>query len=280
MEVQYNVSAAARPSQLVGRFVTAQALLWMLAAPLVGAVVARGAVWAENFRAPLVIFPLAVGGGLGLLLAGLMRFGQIGHRATIWSGAILAVATAAAGQHYFSFLDFKAELIAQKPQLLGLEEFREMMPGAATDFGRYMQRQAAGGRAVTAEFKLRGAAAWASWVVDGLLMLIAALAIVYLACRAPYCSVCRSWYRTTRAGPLAADTAQRMAEAASLVIAEPLDAAQYRLSHCVSGCGPSRLELAPGGRQKTKVVEAWLSAAQREQVVRVLDREGHEEGMN
>ena len=65
-----------------------------------------------------------------------------------------------------------------------------------------------------------------------------------------------------------------MAEAASLPIEEPLGAAHYRLSHCVGGCGPSRLELAvAAARRRTQVVEAWLSAAQRGQVVRVLDEE-------
>ncbi len=272
--------SASRP-RLVGRFVVSQALVWMLVAPILGAAVARLAVWVESYWAPLLIFPLVVGCGLGLLLAGLMRLGRVGHRATIGSGAVLAVAVAVAGQHYFSFRDAKAALAAQKPQDLPLEAFQdfqetrpqEMRPDASADLVRFMQRQAARGRAVSATFVLRGAAAWASWTLDGLLLLLAAGTIIYLACRAPYCSVCRSWYRTTRAGPLAADTAQRMAEAASLPVEEPFGAARYRLSHCASGCGPSRLELASSGQAKTKVVAAWLSAAQREQVARVLDGE-------
>ena len=175
-----------------------------------------------------------------------MRLGQVGHRATIWSGAVLAVAVAVAGQHYFSFLDFKAALIAQKPQDLAGDRraARKPMTDASIDFARFMQRQAALGRPVTAEYTLRGAAAWASWALDGLLMLLATGTIIYLACRAPYCSVCRSWYRTIRAGPLAAESARRMAEAASLPLEEPFGAGHYRLSHCVGGCGPCRLELA------------------------------------
>ena len=113
MSSQRNSSAAAGDPRLVGRFVASQAVLWMLAAPILGAAVARLAVWVQNFRAPLLIFPLLVGCGLGLLLVGLMRLGQIGHRATISSGALLAVAVAVAGQHYFSFLDSKAALSAR-----------------------------------------------------------------------------------------------------------------------------------------------------------------------
>lgn len=274
----HNSTTAAELPQRVGRFVASHAFIWMLAAPVLGGVVARGAVWAQNLWAPLVIFPLLVGCGLGLSLAGLMRLGQIGHRATLWTGTLLAVAVAIAGEHYISFLDFKAAAIAQKPQGLSLgafQAFQEMrMPDATTDFARFMQRQADRGRPVTAEFALRGAAAWVSWGLDGLLMLLATLTIVYLACKTPYCSLCRSWYRTTRTGPLTADRAWRLAEAASLPIEEPLETARYRLSHCASGCGPNRLELACTGQKKTRVVEAWLSAAQREQVVLVLDEAG------
>ena len=183
----------------------------------------------------------------------------------------MAVAVAVAGQHYISFLDFHAALIAHRPSLLSLEEFREIMPDASTDFVRFMQRQATRGRPVTTEYTLRGAAAWASWAFDGLLTLAATCSIICLACRTPYCSVCRSWYRTIRAGRLTTEAARHAAEAASLPIDKPLDAPQYRLSHCVGGCGPGRLELACGDRGKGKVVEAWLPAAQRERVVRALD---------
>ena len=64
----------------------------------------------QNRWAPNLIFPLLIGCGLGLLLTAVARLAQVGHRATIWSGAVLAVAIAVAGQHYFSYLDFKAAL--------------------------------------------------------------------------------------------------------------------------------------------------------------------------
>ncbi len=243
MDIQHNPVAVSHP-RLVGRFVASQALLWMLAAPILGAVVARLALWMQNFRAPLVIFPLLVGCGLGLLLVGVMRLVQVGHRATIWNGMILAAAVAVAGQHYISFLDYKAALIAQKPQDLAADDLREAVEGSI-DFAWFMHRQAVVvGRPVSAEYRLRGAAAWASWALDGLLTLLATGMILYLACRAPYCSVCRSWYRTTRAGPLTAERARRLAAAASLPIGEAVDKAHYRLSHCVGGCGPCRLQLA------------------------------------
>ena len=146
MAVPHDISAAAGPPRLVGRFVASHALIWLLAAPILGVVVARLAVWAQCFRAPLLIFPLLVGCGLGLMLVGVMRLGQLGHRATVWSGAVLAVAVAVAGQHYISFLDFKAAMIAQRPQALSLAEFQGMMPDASTDFaGSCFARRLRGG---------------------------------------------------------------------------------------------------------------------------------------
>jgi hypothetical protein len=266
---------SAVPLRLAGRFVWFQALLVLLAAPILGAIFARGAVSVQAVWAPLLIFPLVVGSCLGLLLAGLIRLGQIGHRATFWSGAILTVAVAVAGQHYFSFLDWKAARIAVRTKGHSLAELMvvdEMRPEEAIDFAAYMQRQATIGRPVTAELSLRGAAAWASWTADGLLTLMAAATIIYLVCRGPYCSKCRTWYRTIRGGQLAADEAKEIAAAASLPLEETAGGFRYRLRQCMGGCGPSRLEMT-FDRLGARSLDAWLSAAQRERVTRVLDGE-------
>ena len=122
-----------------------------------------------------------------------------------------------------------------------------MMPAAPTDFFQFMQQQAQAGRPVTAKHTLRGAAAWQVRRLDALLTLGAASTIVYLACRGPYCSTCRSWYRIVRAGPDSAGQASQIAEAAGMPVKETSAAGRYRLSHCMGGCGPSRLELAGEG---------------------------------
>ena len=62
-----------------------------------------------------------------------------------------------------------------------------------------------------------------------------------------------------------------MAAAAVLPPDKVCGPARYRLSHCLSGCGEARLELACDGKGSGKVGEAWLLAAQREQVGHVLD---------
>jgi hypothetical protein len=259
-----------------GRFIGLQALAWLLAAPLLGAAVARAAVWAEHVRAPLLIFPLLIGGGLGLLLVAMMRVLNIGHRPTLLIGAVLAAVVAAAGQHYIHFRDYadaRAAFLAQKQDGGLLGQFQKVMPTVAPSFSDYMRGQARRGRAITADYSLRGAAAWASWALDGMLLLAAAVAIVYVFSRSPYCRVCRSWYRLVRGGRVDGATAARLAEAAGLKIDEPVATARYRLSHCASGCGSARFQLAcDDGKGSTRQGEAWLAAAEREGVVRVLDK--------
>ena len=100
------LAAARRRLAARGRFIALQAVVWCLAAPLLGAAVARTAVWIEHVRAPLLIFPLVVGGGLGILLVAAMRLMNVGHRPTLIVGAVLAAVAAAAGQHYFHYRDF------------------------------------------------------------------------------------------------------------------------------------------------------------------------------
>ena len=60
--------------------------IWLPGVLILGALAARVAVDAQFYFAPLVIFPLLVGVGLGGLLIGLMRIGQIGNRPTIILG--------------------------------------------------------------------------------------------------------------------------------------------------------------------------------------------------
>lgn len=127
-----------------GRFIAWQALAWVLAAPLLGAAVARAAVWAEHVRAPLLIFPLLIGVGLGLLLVAMLRTLNIGHRPTLIIGAVLAAVVAVVGQHYLHYRDFvytRAAMLAEKADQGLAGAFTEMMP-APPSFADYMLWQA------------------------------------------------------------------------------------------------------------------------------------------
>jgi hypothetical protein len=280
MTSESHVTAAPARPRLVGRFVLPQALLVLLAALVSGAAVARLAVWIQNYRAPLIVFPVLVGCGLGLAMVAAMRLAHAGHRATVWSGLVLAVAIAVTGQHFCSFLDWRSARLErrQKEHSLGeLLVLDEMKPERATDFWQFMRQQADDGRPLTPTYSLRGAAAWASWIVDGLLTLAAAGTIVFLACRTPYCDKCRSWYHAIRTGSLSAFRARQLAEAASMSVAGPLGGARYRYSQCIGGCSPSRLEMACEGPAGRKALEAWLWGDERQRVLSILESSVEEE---
>jgi hypothetical protein len=263
-----------------GRFVAVHALAWFLFAPLLGIAAARAAVWAEHLRAPLLVFPLLVGCGVGLALAALMRLANVGHRPTIMAGAFIAVIPTIVGQHYFGYRDYlheRAAFLAQKNESKMLEAFQDELPAAiAPSFAEYMRGQARIGRTLPGingtATSLHGVAAWISWAIDGLITLASAMAIVYLFAQSPYCNLCGSWYHTVRTGRLSGETAGRVADAAEITLDQPAATARYRLSHCASGCGPARLELACEACQgRRRHGEAWLDASRRERVMKVLD---------
>jgi hypothetical protein len=275
-----------------GRFVALQALVWYSIALLLGTGAGRAAAWVENaraplngraaawvehVRAPLLVYPAVVGGAIGLALVAVMRLANIGHRPTLVSGAALAALAAVAGQHYFPYRDYlqeRAAFLAQKRDSGLPEMLLSTLPEAAPSFAGYMRGQADRGRPIAAGLSLRGPAAWASWALDGTLLLAATAAVVLVFSRAPYCDSCGSWYRPVRSGRVAGDAAERLAEAAAQS-SQPIVAASYRLSHCASGCGPARLELTSDDAQgHSRCGDMWLAAADRQRVVMALDEQG------
>ncbi len=96
--------------------------IWLPGSLICGAIVARAAVDAQFYFAPLLIFPLLVGLGLGGLLIALMRIGQIGHRPTIIWGTILAVLLALFGQHFFSYLSIRNSPSEQTPLVVKVRQ--------------------------------------------------------------------------------------------------------------------------------------------------------------
>ncbi len=257
-----------------GRFRPLACLLGLPAAAALGAVAAWLAVGAQFYFAPLLLFPLLVGLGVGAACVGLMRLTQVGNRPTIVLGVLLAAAVAVAGQHY---LDYRQALARSLHEIEALQRSGPVpitrLPAAPPQgFADYLRQQADAGRPVTAKWSVRGWRAWLSWAVDGLLVVAAALAMAIPAARLPYCNTCRTWYRTMRAGrtPLAA--ARKMARLAAAAIDAPVKRVRYRLSCCQGGCGPTRLELFwESGDGGEGFLEAWLDAAQRDAAMQALD---------
>jgi hypothetical protein len=260
------------------RFAWRSFALWLPACLALGVSVAWAAVVAQDYFAPLIIFPLLVGVGLGAILVGLMRLGQVGNRPTVLLGAALAVAASVLGQHYIQYWSECRRVERQVDQFRPVpleysQLFRDYGPKPPANFVAYLRAQAAIGRDMKIHgYVARGRVAWLSWAIDGLLVLLATLAMVVPAMRLPFCNHCRSWHRVTRSGRIDAWMAGRLAELIDLRAVGPLTSARYRLLNCIGGCGPTGFELSwQQSRGSAFSVQAWLDAECRDQITRVLD---------
>ena len=174
---------------------------------LLGALAAWVAVDAQLYFAPLFIFPLLVGIGLGAVLVLLMRVGQVGHRPTILLGTVLAALAAMVGQHYFGYLAAQSAIGSNSTCI---EKAKEALPELAArlpppppeNFCEFMRQQAGQGRSIFNLFEARDGGAWALWAVEGLLTLAAALGVVIPAMRLPFCSPLPELVSRHAIGPL------------------------------------------------------------------------------
>ena len=259
-------SSAVRPPQ-PAKFRWVGLAFWLPACLIEGLLVAWIAVGAQEYFAPFLLFPLLVGVVLGAVTVGLMRLYQIGNRPTILAGTVLAAVVTIAGQHCIGY--WQAIEQDRKAQLAFPEELKGRMPGFL-DFmteGRQID-----GPAKLGPFHARGAVAWVMWGLDGVLLLAAALTLVLLTSRMPYCERCGSWYRTTRAGRLDAEAAAGLAEMIDVPTPDEPEPVRYRLLACLGGCGPTALEFSrQDAHRGTAPVRIWLQPDQRNRVVRKLD---------
>lgn len=262
----------------VARFAWVPFALWLPTCLAIGVAVAWAADVAQSDLkfAPVVIFPLLLGGGLGAIAVGLMRLGQVGNRTTILLGTLLAVSVAVAAQHYAAYLTacrWRGQKITAE-QLPG-QDLSVLAKVSTPSFAEFMRRQADRGRPPLTDRLAPAAVApvtWASWGVDGLLVLAGALAMVVPAMRLPFCNRCRSWYRIAQSGRIDGQTARRLAETVGVCPEDRPSSARYRLLSCNGGCGPTSFELSWQRRRGPGFsIQAWLDAEQRDRVTRALD---------
>ena len=251
--------------------------MWLPVSLIHGAVVAWAATLVEQFTAPLVLFSILVGVVLGGTLVGMIRVLQIGNRSTVLSGTVVAALIAVVGQHYISYRtayrsaveDRRAYQSAQMA-FRGSELARTPVPPEG--FFRFLRWRAARGFGLLG-FKAEDWTVWLLWAGDGALVLAAALGVVGPALRRPYCDRCRSWFRTTRGGPVDPQTARQLARLVEAELPEPLASARYRLSACHGGCGPAGLQLhCVGPKGDASSLKVWLDLARRNQIVQALDQ--------
>jgi hypothetical protein len=220
---------------------------------------------------------LLVGGFLGAILIGLMRWSDMAHRGTVLAGTILATAACTVAAHYVSYSVAQRHPPREDDKLaLARTAFPEEAARLAQprNFIDYLKREAAAGRPLTAGFTARGSLAWLSWGIDALLTLAAATALVIAALRLPYCNQCGSWYRATRSGRLPLATARQLAGMLQVDLPPRAVALRYRLMNCEAGCGPTGLELVwRVPREGTSMATVWLERAQRNQLLEMLDKE-------
>jgi hypothetical protein len=208
-----------------------------------------------------------------MIIVGLVRVAQIGNRSTIVVATVLAATLAAASQHYLVYL---STYYWPAPSLdagsAGGRDLSALVWKVAPTFGQYMQSQAARGRPLLFGFVAQGWVAWLSWAIDALLVVAAATAVTIPAMRVPYCNRCRTWYRTTRGGRIDDLTAGRLAALVGVEEIEHARSHRYRLSNCLGGCGPTRLELSwEEADGAVDLVRLWLDPATRNQLSAILD---------
>jgi hypothetical protein len=178
------------------RFRLGQSALALAGGLAAGGAMAWLAAQLQQLRSPWLVFPIVTGLALGAMLVGLVRLAQAGHRPTVVAVTLLAAAALTVGQHYFSF---RAILRTTRQKAPELEKARLLFPENSLagspvpppSLGPFLRWQAARGRPI-GRFVARGGLAWASWALDGLLIVAAALAVVLPSIRRPYCNHCRS----------------------------------------------------------------------------------------
>ena len=265
-----------------GRFSWRDPILLLPIAFLLGLSLAWLAETAQHYYAPLIIFPLLVGAALGVLTILAVRLGRIGNRPTIVLATLLASLISIGGQHYLSYRA-ECRLVAQQRRLR-LEAQQEQpalgaiaMPEAPGSVFAYMQKRAAEGRELNiGGYVARGWQAWASWGVDGLLVLLAAMFLVVPVMRLPYCSRCRSWYREVRRGRFDGPFSGKLAEAAGVSGSGKTASGRYRLLSCHGGCGPTGLEIAwRRSDGDTTTLRQWLDTESRDRIVQLFDEQAN-----
>lgn len=160
---------------------------WIFCGLVVGILAGWIAALAAVRFSPFVVFPLLVGAAIGVVLIGL---GQILHSEKprlILAAALAASLTAICTQHYFFYREdvtqknleamtfVNAKDASAEAQLALSEIMQDRLPRGPFD---YLGRQAAAGRPLPLGMTARGAMAWLSWALDGLLLAAAAIGVI------------------------------------------------------------------------------------------------------
>jgi hypothetical protein len=265
-QVERQVSASVPPR---AQFRLGNLALWLPLCLVNGAAAAWLAYGVQKHFAPLGLFPVLVGLGIGVTLAGLMRLVQVANTRTILLGAVIASLLAVVGQHYFSYREQRETAIRQAAQFrMAAQAHPDLVQGTppqpASGLFEYLRWQAMRGRPIWGDVVARGGMAWASWAFDGILVLAAALLVITPASLQPYCNQCRTWFSTVRRGRLGPSAAEEVARTLRMEAPEGIREGGYRIVHCQGGCGVAGFEICwelNNGNRDVKRI--WVSPEDR-----------------
>jgi hypothetical protein len=227
---------------------------------------------AQNW-APWLVFPLLVGGLVGVIGLKAAMHLNVGHRATIYGVTGLAACAVAIWLHYFQYL------YASDPKSSSeLEMFRNAFPemgysGRPTHFLEFLNRMARAGRPLPFGMIARDGWAWASWGLDALLIIGGAMGVIRFGTHPPFCAKCQSYFRITRRESLREEQVARLSEMFSWGLS-PGDIAEYEHFTCKGQCHEDlaqffiRPKLGRGMIRR----ELWFDRAERALVFQVLDQ--------
>jgi hypothetical protein len=149
---------------------------------LLGLVVSGMAALVQTRWAPVLLFPAAAGGVLGLGLWGLTRLGPPLGRGWVWAASVAGGLALIAGQHYLAYRQYRANYEQSRmknPQVQLVEQaFREVKPMSFGEFLRFSARERSVG-----PWRLHGAAVWFSWGLDGVVTLAVAMGVAQAMAR-------------------------------------------------------------------------------------------------
>jgi len=219
------------------------------------------------------LFSLLLGVFVGVSVVGLVRFARIGHRPTIVFAAVWAASFAGVGLHYCGYLTtYYGSRSLSGTHTANGQDLSPLIRKMTPSFGKYMNDQANRGRPLFGDYLAQGDAAWLSWGIDALLVIVGAVAVTIPAMRVPFCNCCGTWYRTVRNGKLDQPTARRLVELIGVEEIGHPRTSRFRLSACQGGCGPTRCELSWEDESgAVSLVRIWLDASNRNRVVEILD---------
>jgi hypothetical protein len=167
-------------------------------------VVAWASLRIEPYFALWLVFPALVGAALGAGLAWLAHFCKLADRRLLLLGTLSAALLAVATQHWLAyrqvieqFRQREAALLAKAP-LVGAGAMALAGEQPPANFWQFLREDALRGRVLVAGWRAQGSACWLSWGLDAMLVLAAALGLVFLGHPRPRQMIVDSPPRATR----------------------------------------------------------------------------------